>query len=53
MLFLCVWMFYLYVYLFSMCAVPMEARRGCQDLLELEFQMVVSSHMGAVNLLEE
>lgn len=41
------------VHLFSMCAVSMEARKGCQNFLKLEFQMVVSNHMGAVSPLEE
>lgn len=37
------------MYLFTMCAVPIKARRGRQNLLELELEMVVSCHVGPGN----
>lgn len=32
-----------------MCAVPVEAKRGCGNPLELELQMIVNHHLGAGN----
>ena len=45
----CLWVFYLHVYLCTMCVLDALMPEEGVGSLELELQMIVSHHMGAGN----